>query len=96
MEASTTTGRARVRLVVVDFLATLFITFCIGVVTAMILGACVMLMAGDANGAENQKPKAAPAEAAKTRTADLVLAHYFAAKYSGLVAVDRLSASASR
>ena len=90
MEASTT-GRSRVRLLVVDFLATLFITFCIGIATAVVLGACVVLMAGDAHGAENPKPQAAAA--AKARTTDLILAHYFAAKYSGLVAVDRASAA---
>jgi Ca-activated chloride channel family protein len=40
------------RPVVVDFLATLFVTFCIGVGTAVVLAACVVLMAGDARGAE--------------------------------------------
>ena len=32
---------------VVDFLATLFVTFCIGVATALVLAACVMLMASE-------------------------------------------------
>ena len=94
MEAST--SRPRVRLVVVDFLATLFITFCIGVATAFALGACVMLMAGDAHGAEVQKPRPVQADPARARTADLVLAHYFAAKYAGLVVVDRASATGAR
>jgi hypothetical protein len=40
------------RPVVVDFLATLFVTFCIGVGTAVVLAACVVLMAGDARGAD--------------------------------------------
>ena len=50
MEASG--SRSRVRPIVVDFLATLFTTFCIGVATALVLGLCVMLMAGEARGAE--------------------------------------------
>jgi len=72
---------------VVDFLATLFVTFCIGVATALVLAACVMLMAGEAHGAA-AKPCAVQDAPAAT-TADLVLAHYFAAKYAGLVAVER-------
>jgi Ca-activated chloride channel family protein len=52
MEASS--GRFRVRPIVVDFLATLFITFCIGVATALVLGLCVMLMAGEAHGAAGE------------------------------------------
>jgi hypothetical protein len=75
-------GRTRMRLMVVDFLATLFFTFCIGVVTALVLGACVVLMAGDAQGAAQAKPRAVPN--------DLVVAHYLASKYSGLVAIDRI------
>lgn len=74
---------------VVDFLATLFVTFCIGVATALVLAACVMLMASEAHGAAPAKPRPAQA-AAQVTTADLVLAHYFAARYAGLVAVDRL------
>jgi len=90
MEASA--GRSRMRLLVVDFLATLFVTFCIGTATALVLGACVVLMAGDAHGATKAQPRAvAPADAAPATTADLVLAHYFAAKYAGLVAVDRFT-----
>ena len=87
MEASD--SRSRTRLLVVDFLATLFVTFCIGVATALVLAACVMLMTSDAHGADAKPvPPAAPAS-----TSDLVLAHYFAAKYAGLVAVDRLYAA---
>jgi hypothetical protein len=80
------------RLLVVDFLATLFVTFCIGSATALVLGACVMLMASEAHGAVKAQPRAVPAaQAARATTADLILAHYFAAKYAGLVAVDRLT-----
>jgi hypothetical protein len=73
---------------VVDFLATLFVTFCIGVATALLLAACVMLMAGEAHGAAPVKPRAV--QAAQATTADLLLAHYFAARYAGLVAVERI------
>ena len=79
------------RPIVVDFLATLFITFCIGVATAVVLAACVMLMTGNAHGAADARP--VPVAPAQATTADLVLAHYFAAKYAGLVAVDRLTAT---
>ena len=74
---------------VVDFLATLFLTFCIGVATALLLAACVMLMAGEAHGAAPAKPRPVQA-AAQASTADLLLAQYFAAKYAGLIAVDRI------
>jgi len=50
MEASG--ERRRARPIVVDFLATLFYTFCIGVGTAVALGACVVLLAGPARGSE--------------------------------------------
>ncbi len=40
------------RPIVVDFLATLFVTFCIGVATSIVLGACVVLMAREVHGAE--------------------------------------------
>lgn len=92
MEA--TTGRSRTRLIVVDFLATLFVTFCIGVATALVLAACVMLMTGEAHGAAPAKARELrAAEAEQATLADLVLAHHFAAKYAGLVAVDRILAS---
>jgi hypothetical protein len=86
MEASS--GRSRTRLLVIDFLATLFVTFCIGVVTALVLAACVMLMTGDAHGAADARPGPPPAPAPAS-TSDLMLAHYFAARYAGLIAVDR-------
>jgi hypothetical protein len=91
MEAAS--GRSRVRLMVVDFLATLFATFCIGVATALVLGFCVVLMAGEAQGAAPAKPRAAAAPVASPSTADLMLAHYFTAKYAGLVAIDRIHAA---
>ena len=75
------------RLMVVDFLSTLFVTFCIGVATALVLAACVMLMASEAHGAAPAKPRPVP-DAAQASTADLLLAHYFAARYAGRVAVD--------
>lgn len=81
MEA--TSGRPRARLIVVDFLATLFMTFCIGAATALVLGACVILMAGDAHGAQRARP-AVPAT-----TAELVLAHYTAARHAGLALVEQ-------
>jgi Ca-activated chloride channel family protein len=43
------------RPVVVDFLATLFVTFCIGVGTALVLAACVVLMASEARGAQGRE-----------------------------------------
>ncbi|HZT61897.1 MAG TPA: hypothetical protein VFA36_02080 [Burkholderiales bacterium] len=91
MEA--TSGRSRTRLIVVDFLATLFVTFCIGISTALVLAACVMLMTGEAHGA-GEPCKPAPAQSAPSATAELVLAHTLAAKYAGLVAIDRFAATA--
>jgi len=76
MEAS---GKNRTRLIVADFLGTLFVTFCIGVTTAIALGACVVLMAGEAHGAEKRLPAA---------MAELVMAHYLAARHVGLVAME--------
>lgn len=91
MEASS--GRSRVRLIVVDFLATLFVTFCIGVATAIVLAACVVLMTGDAHGAAPEKAPAAGAARAPASPADLILAHYFATRYAGLVTMDRVYAA---
>jgi len=79
MEATRKPGA---RLIVVDFLSTLFVTFCIGAATALVLGACVVLMAGDAHGAPQPRP--APAT-----TAELVLAHYMAARHAGLALAER-------
>jgi hypothetical protein len=79
---------------VVDFLATLFATFCIGVAAALVLGACVVLMAGDAHGAAPVKAReAAVPAAAAPAAADLLLAHYFASKYAGLLPIDRIAAT---
>ena len=103
MEASS--GRFRIRPIVVDFLATLFVTFCIGVVTAVVLGACAMLMAGEAHGetqaAELAPMKAseawpqqevregAPAEETRAKLSELALTHQLATKYASLTAIDR-------
>lgn len=81
MEASS--GRTRTHLIV-DFLGTLFVTFCIGVATAVALAACVVLMAGDAHGAATEQGALPPA------AAELVLAHYLAARHLGLLAVERV------
>jgi hypothetical protein len=78
MDAS---AKTRTRLIVADFLGTLFVTFCIGVTTAIALGACVVLMAGEAHGAEKRLPPA---------TVELVMAHYLAARHVGLFAVERV------
>jgi len=82
MEAAS--GKSRVRLIVVDFFATLFITFSIGVATAIVLGACVVFMAGDARGAAEDG-------AAVT---ELALTHQLATKYTSLIAIDRAPAGA--
>jgi len=57
--------RQRARPIVVDFLATLFYTFCIGVATAVALGACVVLLAGPARGSEMVSARAAQGLAAR-------------------------------
>ena len=93
MEASS--GRFRVRPIVVDFLGTLFATFCIGVATALVLGACVMLMAGEAHGAPGEPSRAQAVRekeracAARARAIELALTHQLVTKYTGLVAIDR-------
>ena len=69
MEASS--GRSRVRPIVVDFLGTLFITFCIGVTAAVVLGACVVLMAGEARGAA-QVGEMAPMKASEAQQGALL------------------------
>ena len=99
MEASS--GRFRVRPIVVDFLATLFFTFCIGVAAALVLGACVMLMAGEARGAEpgERSPtkmdavrEGAPAEETRAKAIELALTHHLVTKYTGLVTIERTPA----
>ena len=80
---------------VVDFLGTLFATFCIGVATALVLGACVMLMAGEARGAAGEPARAQSvrekerADAARARAIELAATHQLVTKYTGLVAIDR-------
>jgi hypothetical protein len=100
MDASS--SRFRVRPIVVDFLGTLLITFCIGVATALVLAACVMLMAGEARGAPGEA-RGALGEPARTqavrekeragearaRAVELAATHQLVTKYSGLVAIDR-------
>jgi len=99
MEASS--GRSRVRPIVVDFLATLLVTFCIGVATALVLTACVLLMAGEAHGADpgerasaksNAEREAAPAEATRAKAIELALTHHLVTKYAGLIAIERTPA----
>jgi len=86
MEASS--GRFRARPIVVDFLGTLFATFCIGVATALVLSACVMLMAGEARGALAVREKER-ADEARARAIALAATHQLVTKYTGLVAIDR-------
>jgi len=98
MEASS--SRSRVRPIVVDFLATLLVTFCIGVATALVLTACVMLMAGEAHGADagerasanRDAERAAAAEAARAKAIELALTHHLVTKYAGLIAIERTAA----
>ena len=84
MEAAS--GKSRVRLIVVDFFATLFVTFCIGVATAIVLGACVVFMAGEARGA--------PEDETPATVTDLALTHQLVTKYTSLIAIDRTPAPA--
>jgi len=77
MEASS--SRSRVRPIVVDFLATLFLTFCIGVAAAVVLGACVMLMAAEA----------------RAKAIELALTHQLVTKYASFIAIDRMPARAA-
>jgi hypothetical protein len=98
MEASS--SRLRVRPVVVDFLGTLLVTFCIGVATALVLAACVMLMAGEARGAAGERElmnmdaarERTPTEETRAKAVELALTHRLATKYASLVAIDRTPA----
>src|SRR5436190_10402015 len=99
MEASN--SRSRVRLIVVDFLATLFVTFCIGVAAAVVLGTCAMLIAGEARGADPGERAPGKMEAVRedARAADtrakaieLALTHHLVTKYASLIAIERTSA----
>jgi len=101
MEAA---SRSRVRPIVVDFLATLFVTFCIGVAAALVLGACAMLMAGEARGASPGEPApaktdaarvGAPAEETRAKAIELALTHRLVTKYASLIAIDRTPARAA-
>jgi len=74
-----------VRPIVVDFLGTLFITFCIGVATALVLGACVVLMAAEARGATQPRET-------RSEIAELALTHNLVTKYTSLIAIDRTPA----
>lgn len=96
MEASS--GRFRVRPIVVDFLATLFVAFYIGVAAAVLLGVCVMLMAGEARGAPPGEPApvkmdavrvGAPAAETRVKAIELALTHHLVTKYTSLIAIDR-------
>ena len=102
MEASS--SRSRVRPIVVDFLATLFLTFCIGVAAAVVLGVCVMLMAGEARGTEpDERPpvkmdavrEGASAGETRAKAIELALTHQLVTKYASLIAIDRTPARAA-
>lgn len=54
-------GNKSRRPIVVEFLSTLFVTFCIGVATSIVLSAAVILMASEARGAELAPMRAAEA-----------------------------------
>jgi hypothetical protein len=98
MEASS--GRFRVRPIVVDFLGTLFATFCIGVASALVLGACAMLMAGEARSAAGEREpmkmdaarEGAPTGETRARALELALTHHLVTKYTSLVAIDQAPA----
>jgi hypothetical protein len=94
-----TAGHRNKRPIVVDFLVTLFITFCIGVVASLTLVGSVLLMAGDARGEErciDATRGGAPEEEMLARVTDLLLTHHLATKYTGLVAIERAPARAAR
>jgi len=102
MEASS--SRPRIRPIVVDFLATLLVTFCIGVATALVLTACVMLMAGEARGAEagerasaktDAAREAAPTEELRAKAIELALTHHLVTGHIGLITIERTPARAS-
>ena len=102
MEASS--SRSRIRPIVVDFLATLLVTFCIGVATALLLTACVMLMAGEARGAEAGERvsakmaaarEVAPAEEMRAKAIELALTHHLVTRHIGLITIERTPARAA-
>jgi hypothetical protein len=71
---------------IVDLLSTLFVAFCIGVASAVVLGACVVLMAGEARGAVRED---ASAEEMRAKAIELALTHQLVTKSAGLIAIDR-------
>ncbi|HEY6241440.1 MAG TPA: hypothetical protein VIW78_11450 [Burkholderiales bacterium] len=93
------TSRKEPRPWVVDLLSTLFVAFCIGVAAAIVLGACVMLMAGEARGAEpagaasraasKSESILSPAEETRAKVIELALTHHLVTKYASLLAIDR-------
>ena len=98
MEASS--SRSRVRPIVVDFLATLLVTFCIGIAAAVVLGACAMLMAGEARGEPGERSpvktgaarEGAGAADTRAKAIELALTHHLVTKYTGLVTIERTPA----
>ncbi len=73
------------RPVVVDFLVTLFITFCIGVAASLALVGSVLLIAGDVRGEERCAGAAregAPEGEMLARLSDLAITHHLATSAS--------------
>mgnify|MGYP001163215625 CR=1 FL=1 len=90
-----TAGHRNKRPIVVDFLVTLFITFCIGVVASLTLVGSVLLMAGDARGEERcagATRDGSPGEEMLARVTDLLLTHHLATKDTGLATIGRAPA----
>ena len=87
------------RPIIVEFLATLFVTFCIGIATSIVLCACVILMAGEARGAEFMSFNASvaacgiPEEEFRAKVDQLVATHRLATRYAGALGVDRTPAA---
>jgi hypothetical protein len=96
MEAVSSKSR---RPIIVEFLATLFVTFCIGIATSIVLCACVILMAGEARGAEFMSLNASvaacgiPEEEFHAKVDQLVTTHRLATRYAGALALDRTPAA---
>ena len=90
-----TAGHSNKRPIVIDFLVTLFITFCIGVVASLTLVGSVLLMAGDARGEERCADATRDGTAGEemlARVADLLLTHHLATKDTGLATIGRAPA----
>src|SRR5438046_3145850 len=95
MEASS--GSSRVRPMVVDFLATLFVTFCIGVVVVVIFGVCAMLMVGEVCGVELGERSFMKMDVVCegvrvgdtcAKVNEFAFTHYFVIKYVGLIVIE--------